>query len=186
MRIPRIIFLLVIFFSFNFLSAQVFINQAGYKKDLPKIFYNSSAADSFFVMDNISGNIYFSGKLNLYKSNDAATGLNLYAGAFSDLNRDGNYFILTSSGDSSFNFEISDSVYKNILNKSLKSFYFQRCGMLLQGDYAGEYFRSACHTTDGFFHVSTNQSGFHQSSGGWHDAGDYGKYIVPAGITTAT
>jgi endoglucanase len=186
MKISGTAFLIFILFSSNFLSAQVFINQAGYKKDSPKIFYNSSAADSFFVIDSFSGNIHFSGELNLHKSNDAATGLNLYLGDFSGLNRDGHYFILTSGGDSSFNFEISDSVYKNVLNKSLKSFYFQRCGMLLSGDYAGEYYRQTCHTTDGFFHVSTNQSGFHQSSGGWHDAGDYGKYIVPAGITAGT
>ena len=52
--------------------------------------------------------------------------------------------------------------------------------------YAGVYYHSSCHPGDGFYHSSTGQSGFKLSTGGWHDAGDYGKYIVNAGITLGT
>ena len=48
--------------------------------------------------------------------------------------------------------------------------------------FAGVYYHSVCHTGDGFYHSSTGQSGFRISSGGWHDAGDYGKYIVSIGL----
>ncbi len=52
--------------------------------------------------------------------------------------------------------------------------------------FAGSYYHTACHSTDGFFHTSTGLSGFKLASGGWHDAGDYGKYIVNAGVTVGT
>lgn len=58
-----------------------------------------------------------------------------------------------------------------------RMFYLQRCGVALSGAFAGEFSHPACHLaparvyeTDTFIHVP----------GGWHDAGDYGRYVVPA------
>src|SRR4029077_7678569 len=36
------------------------------------------------------------------------------------------------------------------------------------------------------FHASSGKTGLCNISGGWHDAGDYGRYIVNSGITTGT
>ena len=55
----------------------------------------------------------------------------------------------------------------------------------MQGN-AGAYFHNPCHQGDGFYHSSTGQSGFRIASGGWHDAGDYGKYVINSGITVGT
>ena len=118
--------------------------------------------------------------------NDAATGLTLYSGDFSSFETNGTYFIQLSNGDSSYVFTISNNVFQNAFYKTLKGYYFQRCGTaLLQGN-AGAYFHNACHQNDGFYHASTGQSGLRISSGGWHDAGDYGKYVVNAGISVGT
>ncbi len=74
------------------------------------------------------------------------------------------------------------SAGKDLLPHSLikplgRMFYLQRCGVSLDSAYAGEFAHPACHTaparvfqSDTFLHVS----------GGWHDAGDYGRYVVPA------
>ncbi len=51
---------------------------------------------------------------------------------------------------------------------------------------AGVYYHASCHPADGFYHSSTGQSGFRLTTGGWHDAGDYGKYVVNSGITVGT
>lgn len=58
-----------------------------------------------------------------------------------------------------------------------RMFYLQRCGVALDAARAGVFSHPACHTaparvfgSDTFLHVS----------GGWHDAGDYGRYVVPA------
>ncbi|HCY78005.1 MAG TPA: glycoside hydrolase family 9 [Ignavibacteriales bacterium] len=169
-----------------FAGAQVFVNQAGYLPDLQKIFYTSSAADSFYLVETSSGQIVFRGELYFSVSDDPATNLTLYAGDFSSFTSNGNYFIKINGGDSSYSFQISPTVYDDVYKKSLKGYYFQRCGISLLQPYAGVYYHSACHPGDGFYHSSTGQSGFRLTTGGWHDAGDYGKYVVNSGITVGT
>lgn len=75
-----------------------------------------------------------------------------------------------------------DVTGKDLMTHSLikplgRMFYLQRCGVPLDSDHAGDFSHPACHTaparvfqSDTFLHVS----------GGWHDAGDYGRYVVPA------
>lgn len=166
--------------------AQVYINQAGYLPELPKIFYSSSFADSFYVIESSTGNIKYRDELYFSVANDPATGLTLYSGDFSSYQINGNYFIRLSNGDSSHTFSISSNVYDDVYKKSLKGYYFQRCGIALLQPFAGVYYHAACHPGDGFYHSSTGQSGFRPTTGGWHDAGDYGKYVVNSGITVGT
>lgn len=181
----RISLFTVLFFCIKIYS-QVFVNQAGYKTDLPKIFYTNLTANSFEVVEVETGNTFFNGNLQLVNSNDPATGMAIRKGDFTLLNRNGNYFIKLNTNDTSYHFPINQNVFDEIYRKSLKAFYFQRCGSQLLFTHAGQYQRNICHTGDAFFHSSTGQSGFKFSRGGWHDAGDYGKYIVNAGISTAT
>ncbi len=166
--------------------AQVYINQAGYLPELPKIFYSSSFADSFYVIESSTGNIKYRDELYFSVANDPATDLTLYSGDFSSFQINGNYFIRLSNGDSSLAFTISPIVYDDVYKKSLKGYYFQRCGSALLQPHAGVYYHAACHPGDGFYHSSTGQSGFRLTTGGWHDAGDYGKYVVNSGITVGT
>ena len=68
----------------------------------------------------------------------------------------------------------------------LHAYYGQRCGTAvdLGPEFAG-YKHDACHLT-GAYHPSSGKSGPHPSAGGWHDAGDYGRYVVNSGIATST
>jgi endoglucanase len=180
------LFLVFSLFSLKTIAAAVFVNQVGYLADQHKYFYYAETADSFFVIEKSSGTVYFSGELVLSVANDPATYLALYRGDFSGLNRIGTYFIKLSNGDSSFAFHISSDVFREATNKSLKGFYFQRCGMQLASEYAGVYVHAACHLNDGYLHSSTGESGYLEDKGGWHDAGDFGKYVVNAGISVGT
>ncbi len=92
----------------------------------------------------------------------------------------------TNAGDTSYAFEIAPSVYDDVTRKAVKGFYFQRCGEALLAANAGVYARAACHTHDGVFHSTTGKTGSLVSTGGWHDAGDYGKYTVNAGVSVGT
>ena len=83
-------------------------------------------------------------------------------------------------------FQFLRLLYDDVYKKSLKGYYFQRCGTALLQPHAGVYYHAACHPGDGFYHSSTGQSGFRLTTGGWHDAGDYGKYVVNSGITVGT
>jgi len=182
-KIYSILFVLI----FNTaLFCSVIINQEGYLPQSEKFVFVTTQTDSFFVQDINSGNIVFRGELSAWTIVDEMTGLTLYKGNFSAFRETGRYFITTSLGERSYEFDISENVYENVYKASLKGFYYWRCGSLLAGANAGIYYHAACHTTDGFYHTSTGLSGFRLVTGGWHDAGDYGKYIVNAGVTVGT
>ncbi|MGE5437938.1 MAG: glycoside hydrolase family 9 protein [Syntrophothermus sp.] len=184
MKVRHILIMLI--FPLHLYAGQIFINQEGYLPNLIKKFYTNTYSDSFFVIEKSSGLTFFSGTLTFKTSNDPATGLQIYYGDFTSLTRTGEYFLKTSNGDTSFTFKISNSVYHDAFYKSLKGFYFQRCGTALLTLNAGIYNRLKCHNADGFFHPSSGNSGYLANTGGWHDAGDFGKYVVNAGITVGT
>ncbi len=179
--------ILIVALQFSVARAQiVMVNQAGYLPDQQKFVYSTDRADSFFVIDAASGAIRYKGAFTRASSNDAATGSATYAGDFTSLESDGRYRVATSLSDSSYPFTISDNVFQDVYRESLKSFYFQRCGMALTPQHAGVYARGTCHTNDATFHLSTGKTGSMKATGGWHDAGDYGKYVVNAGVTVGT
>ncbi|HEY6953402.1 MAG TPA: glycoside hydrolase family 9 protein, partial [Bacteroidota bacterium] len=167
-------------------AGRVYINQLGYQPSAAKICFASQPSDSFFIIGASDGTRLFSGTMSLAKSGDPASGMTLYKGDFSAFQGQGRFRFVTSSGDTSYPFLIADTVYNPLFRAALKGFYYQRCGMALTPSSAGVYARAQCHTTDGFLHPSTGLSGYRETTGGWHDAGDYGKYVVNAGISVGT
>ena len=61
-------------------------------------------------------------------------------------------------------------------------FYMQRCGMELSNDRAGDFAHAACHTGLATVYGTGTKL---DVSGGWHDAGDYGRYVVPGAKAAA-
>ncbi len=168
------------------LPAQVFVDQLGYLPGASKYLFVSQPADSFLVREISRNTVSFRGALALFSSDDPATGLTLYRGDFSTLETPGSYIIEVPGVGWSFPFLIADTAYRELKRKAVKGYYFQRCGMDLVSQFAGSYFHSKCHLADAFFHSSCDTSGFQETRGGWHDAGDYGKYVVNAGISVGT
>ena len=103
---------------------------------------------------------------------------------FSEISKAGQYYL--QAGDSrSSAFNIGTSVYKEPTRLLLRSYYLQRCGVELLDAETG-LAHEACHLNDGVYarDDAINKAGLpHDGTGGWHDAGDYGKYIAPASVT---
>jgi endoglucanase len=103
----------------------------------------------------------------------------------SSLTQPGTYVISVDGAGQSDPVHVQGDVYSQPLYLTARAFYGLRCGTPV--DLAPKfpaYRHAACHLDDAAFHRSSGRSGRRPAVKGWHDAGDYGKYIVNSGITT--
>ena len=73
--------------------------------------------------------------------------------------------------------------WQEVTNALIKGLYFQRCGCELEEKHAGIYKHPACHFRPAL--EWDNKENEKTIIGGWHDAGDYGKYVGPGAVTVA-
>ncbi len=99
---------------------------------------------------------------------------------FTELTAPGTYH-LRCGAEQSWPFTVSEAPYQTILTALVDAFYYQRCGGEVDGR-VGVHAHPACHTGLARVYGGTEQF---EVSGGWHDAGDYGRYIVPAAKAVA-
>lgn len=99
---------------------------------------------------------------------------------FSSVTEAGQYYFKDAEGNISAVFPISDDCYDQVFLDSMRMFYFQRCGMELEEKYAGPYAHKACHTDP--VSLLWDPSKKFSCCGGWHDAGDYGRYVTAAAV----
>ena len=78
---------------------------------------------------------------------------------------------------------VSRRPWQSVTNALIKGLYYQRCGCALEEKHAGIYSHPACHTAPAFDWL--DKSTVRRVTGGWHDAGDYGKYTGPGAVAAA-
>ncbi len=161
------------------------VNQAGYVPFEKKVFFYTAGAESFegivFEIIRASDGKVFQGQLGkAVLDNDS--GDRNYSGDFSFLTEPGNYTIKIGA-EESHPFEITGQKYLNLFYVTMRSYYLQRCGMEIHDTISGVSY-AACHLDDSY--PDNNPLGPRMdTTGGWHDAGDYGKYIPTAAVTVA-
>ena len=166
-------------------AATAFINQVGYRVGDVKEFTLLDGNGSVEIADA-------NGKTVLTvtpteASSWAPSGQNVQRVDFSELNTPGTYSIKVGGQVLRSDLKIADGAYEDVVKASLKWYYYQRASMALEETYAGQWKRAAGHTNASVqLHSSTGESGSINSTKGWYDAGDYGRYIVNSGITTYT
>ncbi len=167
-------------------DSRVRVNQMGYYVSSPKLVVVGDSIEApFYVVDSF-GNVVFKGIL---KSQEfwRPSGEKVSRGDFSSLEKTGRFQVLVPSIGLSPSFVIDSVIYGEAFKASLKSYYYQRASMDLDSQYAGAWARKAGHPdTACILHESTGKEGVVNSSKGWYDAGDFGKYVVNAGITVGT
>ncbi|MFP4679814.1 MAG: glycoside hydrolase family 9 protein [Chitinispirillaceae bacterium] len=167
-------------------NEKIRINQIGYYSNAPKyVVVADSITEDFCVVDE-NGRVMYESDIDFQGLWDAS-GEILSRGDFSSFSKSGTYRIYIRSLGFSPEFKISSNLYKTAFRASLKSFYYQRASMDLDSAFAGVWARKAGHPdTACILHESTGRKGVRSSPRGWYDAGDFGKYVVNAGITTAS
>ncbi|MCM1358418.1 MAG: glycoside hydrolase family 9 protein, partial [Prevotella sp.] len=158
----------------------IMTNQVGYKPDSKKtaVFRNVEGKTEFEVINADTEEVVYTGTLSEPMNNTSADETD-WTGDFSSVKETGNYFIKCGNLDNSYTFSISDNVYNNLLDDSVRMLYLQRCGVEVEDDTFGH---KACHDTMATVYGTDKKI---DVSGGWHDAGDYGRYVVPAAKAVA-
>ncbi|MCR4742899.1 MAG: glycoside hydrolase family 9 protein [Treponema sp.] len=167
----------------------IFVNQVGYKTFEKKYAYVAverlpswieegfDAGKLYFSIYDLNDRFLYTGTLSS-PVKDILTGEFISKADFSDFNEVGQYLIKLNDFDcKSYPFEISDNVYHKAFYDSLHYFYLSRCGQEIKSDCdGGKWNHPACHTSTAEIYGQKGKS--KKVIGGWHDAGDYGRYTI--------
>jgi len=158
------------------------LNSIGFLPNRNKRAFVDVACSTFTVLD-LHGNAAFAGVAN-GPVKDVDTGRDLWTLDFTELQTEGNYIIDVDGVGQSAPFQVANDIYNHPFYLVTRAMYLWRCGIDVSATHNGnEYRQLACHLDDGHFLDGRPRV---DATGGWHDAGDYNKYVVNAGITVAS
>ncbi|MDE7210079.1 MAG: glycoside hydrolase family 9 protein [Lachnospiraceae bacterium] len=162
----------------------IYFNQVGYLPDAKKLAITTHHADTFCLCERQTGKMVYEGVLKPFHDGklDAASGDITYRADFSDFRTAGEY-TLHIGNIVSEPFAIQKNAYHNLKIALIRSYYFQRCGCALTAEHAGQFAHACCHHAPAA--LWDNPSVQMELSGGWHDAGDYGRYVTAAATALA-
>ncbi len=173
---------------------EIFCNQLGFYTGSRKIAAVwSSEKLRYKISDERTGRVVWEGESEAPVQN-SISGKWLAVLDFSLLKEEGDFRLtLHDRPDTVWaRFSIGAGIFDSLAKGALKGFYYQRASTALPELYAGKWKRAAGHSDrEVLVHASAASSSrpvnsVISSPGGWYDAGDYNKYIVNSGISTAT
>ncbi len=180
------------------ISSHIHIDQFGYRTGAQKVCVISDPQVGFNSGESFSpGSTYkvmrwsddvevFSASITAWNSGatHGQSGDKVWWFDFSSLTTLGDYYIYDPVNDVGSNrFTIGDDVYNTALEYAVRTFYLQRCGTAKTAAHVGDWQDATCHT-HGLQDLNcrsvgdpTNAATEKDLSGGWHDAGDFNKYV---------
>lgn len=167
----------------NHSPENIIINQLGYLPDDAKqvVFRGEALDENFEVVKAGSNEVVYEGKIG-EGINNVAADEKIFVGDFSELKEEGTYKIVTQSMGESYEFKIAADLYKEAFKDAVRFYYLQRCGEEIPENYGGKWAHPVCHTQKTVLYGTDTEI---DVSGGWHDAGDYGRYVVATAVSAA-
>ncbi len=162
------------------------VDHFGYRPDDLKVAVASANPGATVEIRNLADAVVFTIPLNggsiVAKGFDGApSGDTVWWIDFSTFVTPGNYRLVSPSlGAQSYDFAVRDDVYRAAVRTAFKTFYLQRCNTPKLAAHAGSWADgTACHTSDSATGPAAGHTnhGLKNLTGGWHDAGDYNKYV---------
>lgn len=154
----------------------IHIDQIGYLPLDKKVavFTKSNESGEFAIIDNVTGHEVFKGTLGEKVISKVAGEIN-YLADFSALTTAGEYKLIAEGIGESYPFTIGEHIYEEAFKQSLRFFYMQRCGEEIPKMYGGKWAHQKCHMQKAVIYGTDQEI---DVCGGWHDAGDYGRYVI--------
>lgn len=188
MKVSHTIWLLVIVFTFHACQDDksdpfIAVNLLGYDTDKPKEAFTVNTAEKkeYELIRTDSEEVVATGISGSLKPAKEITGDSLSVIDFSSVNQTGNFILRLKEQPEikSDPFSIKRNIYKDAAFTALESFYYNRCGTAV--DNGGPWKHPVCHLDDAVFYNNPEQS--RDVRGGWHDAGDYGKFSINTALS---
>lgn len=169
--------------------------------------FGSLDGKTYEIVDAEQGDVVATGTLPTAQKEETLSGEMVHTISFDAVTEPGSYYIripdagLDASARSpqdvadgldtdtilSPTFSIENHVYDALFSDMTKYFYYQRQGIDLEETYAGVFARENLHPNDVTVKKWSDRDNpnaeTYDVSGGWYDAGDYGKYVSPAAGT---
>ncbi len=166
---------------------KILVNQAAYGRDLPKLATVLTSGDDRapikIELRDANSNELFQTFETTPSAIHRLNGAYVAEVDFSGFQKPGT-FTLQSADISSPPFAIDTALYESLTSDLGRAFYLQRCGVALADETSGLHHQS-CHTNDAALaHADqiNHQGAQMRCVGGWHDAGDYGKYVTTTAL----
>ncbi len=178
-------------------EGEIYLNQIGFETSGPKIAIMQSPSQTPLIWSlfNKNGQSILEGKTEPLSVSPQARQA-LHKIDFSSFVTDGEDYSLRVKNNTSPPFKIGDDLYKQMKYDALAYFYHNRAKDPIKAEYVGAaHARPAGHPVEmatcfsGPDEWGAIWSGCDYSldvSGGWYDAGDFGKYVVNSGISVWT
>ncbi len=182
------------------ISERIHIDQFGYQPSMtkvavlsdPQIGFNASEdytpGSTFRIIELQSGSVVFEGTPTIWNSGSthSQSGDKGWQFDFSSLSNSGEYYVLDVDNNlRSYTFEISESIYNEVLMSATKMFYYNRCNMSKEEPYAeanwtdSNNFQNDLQDANARYIYDQNNASLERDmTGGWFDAGDYNKYVT--------
>lgn len=180
-------FLLIIFcFSFSCCGAvnpnkfYIRLNQVGFLPNDIKtavIIAEKPLFEKFFTVRKVSNNDKVFEKVISDSSMNYDKFKHCYSIDFSELKEEGDYY-LEINKKKSYNFSVGNKVYNAVVDSLMLFFKVQRCGP------TNPILHKVCHLWDAKYIKGMEKLGQVDLTGGWHDAGDYIKFLSTTAYTT--
>lgn len=180
----------------------IFTDQIGFEPNEKKIIVTTEPGSYKLVNEDSGECVLVKEAVKRFEATDPLSEEETYSVDFTEVNKEGKYRVykVTDNTDDSQDksndnnqdaeksdeFVISEKIYTDLQRALSKALYFQRCGCALEAKHAGIYTHKACHT-DPVIHLmdyvnkTANPKTF-DLRGGWHDAGDFGRYSTAGAV----
>lgn len=174
----------------NIPNNKIHVDQVGYLPEYPKIaiVLADTGTNEFKVINTDTNDIVYKGTLSAPQK-DVSSGDTVRQADFSTVKAPGTYIVMVDGIGSSYQFKINDNVYYTPLIHTLRSYTLARSNIAMDDPITGlnhaidheQAKKAKVYFSDG---ISTKGDVL-DVTGGWYDAGDYGKYVPTGAISVA-
>ncbi|MEQ8767631.1 MAG: glycoside hydrolase family 9 protein [Planctomycetota bacterium] len=131
--------------------------------------------DTFRIRRALSGDIVLEKTVPTAQTEDPATGAHVIRLDWTEVREPGEYVLELDGLGETEPFRVDADVYSELFGASLRALTFQRCGMAVS---LGDWKHGICHRARVL--ELGDEDRLRPLPGGWHDAGNYDRYVPPA------